>query len=85
MAVDDAGDDIDEIGLRLDADELIGLDQGGDHRPVLGATVRSGEQGILAHERQRPDGTFGHVVVDLDASVVKVVFVPRFCGSRVYV
>ena len=38
----DAGDDIGEIAARLDAGELAGLDQRGDHGPVLGAAVRRG-------------------------------------------
>jgi hypothetical protein len=41
MPLDDAGDDVSEVGLRLDADELTGLDQRGDRRPVLAAAVRA--------------------------------------------
>lgn len=47
MALDDAGDDVGQVGLRLDADELAGLDQRGDHRPVLASAVRTSKRGIL--------------------------------------
>ena len=39
MALDDAGDDVGEVGVRLDADELAGFDQRSDHRPMLAAAV----------------------------------------------
>ena len=55
VAVDDAGDDVGEVGVRLDADELAGLDQRGDDRPVLGAAVGAGEERILAVEGERAD------------------------------
>jgi hypothetical protein len=38
---------------------------------MLGAAVGSGEQGVLACERERPDGALDDVVVDLDAAVVE--------------
>ena len=71
MAVDDPGDDVGEIGLRVDAVELAGLDQRSDDGPVLGAAVGAGEQSVLAIERDRPDGALDDVVVDLDAAVVE--------------
>ena len=54
MAFDDAGDGVGEIGVRLDAAELAGLDQGRDGRPVLGAAVGAGEQSVLAVQGNRP-------------------------------
>ena len=71
VAVDDAGDDVGEIAVRLDADQLAGLDERGDHGPMLGTAVGAGEQGILAVEGQRTDGALDDVVVDLDAAVVE--------------
>jgi hypothetical protein len=35
VSVDELGDDLCEVGLRLDADELAGLDQRGDDRLTL--------------------------------------------------
>ena len=43
MAVDDAGNHVGEVTVRLDAEELAGFDQRGDHRPMLGTAVRAGE------------------------------------------
>src|SRR5260370_31318464 len=53
MAVDDAADDVGEVGLWFDADELAGLDQGSDGRPVLGPAVGAGEECILPIEGNR--------------------------------
>ena len=66
MAGDDAVDDVGEVGLRIDAVELAGLDQRRDRCPVLAAAVGTGEERILAGERQRADGPFDDVGVDLD-------------------
>src|SRR3954452_4616126 len=46
MAVDNAVDHVGQIGLRLDADQLAGLNQGRNHRPVRRPTVRAGKQRI---------------------------------------
>jgi hypothetical protein len=53
MAVDDPGDDVGEVGLRIDATELAGLDQRGDDRPVLATAVGAGEECILPVQRNR--------------------------------
>lgn len=72
MAVDDAGDDIGEIGLRVvDGVELAGFDERGDDGPMLAAAIGAGEERILAIECDRPDGSLDDVVVDLDATVVE--------------
>ena len=71
MAVDDLGDDVGEIGLRIDAAEFAGLDQRGDDGPVLAAAVGAGEQRVLAVERDRSDAALDDVGVDLDAAVVE--------------
>lgn len=70
MSLDDAGDDVGEVSERLDAVELAGLDERGDDGPMPGAAVGAGEQGVLARERERPDGALDDVVVDLDPAVV---------------
>ncbi len=48
MAVDDLGEDVGEVGVRVDAAELAGLDQRRDDRPVLAAAVGASEQRIIA-------------------------------------
>lgn len=55
--------------MRIDAGELAVLDERGDHRPVVAALVRACEQGILPVERERPDGAFDCVVVEIDAAI----------------
>ena len=64
-------DDVGKIAVGLDGDQLAGLDEGGDHGPMLGADVGAGEQSILAGQGERPDGAFDDVVVDLDAAIVE--------------
>ena len=41
--------------LELDTDQLAGLDERGEYGPVLGAAIGSGEESILAGERQHRD------------------------------
>ena len=69
MAIDDAGDDGAEIGVRIDAVQLAGLDERGDDGPVPSAAVGTGEERIFARQRQWTDRAFNGVVVDLDRSV----------------
>ena len=71
VAVDDAGDDVGEVGVRIDADKLAGFDQRSDHGPVLGTAVGTGEESVLAIEGQGPDRALDGVVVDLDPAVVE--------------
>ena len=54
MSADDPGDDVGEIGVRLDAVELGGFDERGDDGPMLRAAVGAGEERILAGQGQRP-------------------------------
>src|SRR5215210_3379669 len=56
--------------VRVDAVQLAALDEGGDHRPVVAAFVRAGEQGILPVQSDRPDGSLDGVAVEIDAAVV---------------
>src|SRR5690606_26587680 len=52
-------------------------------RPVLGAGVRASEEGVLAIERDRPDGAFDGVEVDLDAAVIEEAGETLPAGERV--
>ena len=53
MVVHHSGEDVGEVGLRLDAVQLAGLHQAGQHRPVLAAGVGAGEQSVLAVQGNR--------------------------------
>src|ERR1700730_14329979 len=70
MTVDDAREDVGQIRERVDVVQLAGLDQGRDDGPMLGASVGTGEQGVLPVERDRADGALDGVVVELDAAVI---------------
>jgi transposase-like protein len=48
--IDELGQHVGEIGLRIDATEFAGLDERGNAGPVLGAMIMAGEQCILAIE-----------------------------------
>lgn len=83
MALDDAGDDVREVGLGIDAVELAGLDERGDDGPVLGTAIGAGEQGVLPGQGQRADGSLDDVVVELDAPVIEEEAEPRPARERV--
>ena len=40
MAVDDPGDDVGEVGLRIDGVEFAGFDERSDDGPMLGSFIR---------------------------------------------
>jgi hypothetical protein len=71
VAVDDAGDDVGQVGVRLDANQLTGLDERGDGGPMFGTAVGAGEQSILSRQRKGTDAAFDDVVVDLDVAVLE--------------
>ena len=54
MAIDETGEHVGEIGVRIDAVQLAALDQRGEDGPVLGALVRAGEQAIFLAESRHP-------------------------------
>jgi hypothetical protein len=69
--VDEPGERVGHPGERVDGVELAGLHKRGDRRPVLGAKVVAGEEGVLAIERQAADRALDRVGIDLDATVVE--------------
>jgi hypothetical protein len=81
--IGDAGEDVAEIALRVEAVELGGLDEGEDAGGAVAALVRSGEEPVLAAEGDRADGALGGVVVDFDATVVEVSGERRPAGEGV--
>lgn len=50
MTGDEALEGRGQVGVRVDAVQFTGLDQGGDHRPMLGTAVGAREERILAIE-----------------------------------
>jgi hypothetical protein len=71
IGVYDLGEDVGEVGVRVNAVELARLDQRGDDSPVFAAAVGAGEERVLAAERNRADRSFDRVGVDLDPAVVE--------------
>ena len=56
MAVDDLGEDIGQIGLRIDGKHFAGCDQRGQNCPMFATAIGAGEEMILAPERNGTDG-----------------------------
>ena len=75
--IGDAGDDIAEIGFRIEAVELGRFDEGVHRRGAFAAAVGTGEQPVFASQSQRPDGALGGVVADVEPAV------GRITGQRV--
>lgn len=65
-------DDIGDVGLRFDAVELGGLDDGIDGGSPFAASLRSGKDPVLAADRHGADRALGDVVVDLGNALVDV-------------
>jgi hypothetical protein len=70
-AIDEAGQRLGEVPLRIDAVELAGLHQRGHGRPTCPAFVAGGEQRILPAEADRPDRAFHGVGVELDPAIIE--------------
>src|SRR5882762_9645914 len=83
VAVDDAGDDVGQVGVRLEANQLAGLDERSDHGPMFGTAVGAGEQGILSGQCKGTDAALDDVIVDLDAAVVEEQAQPLPARERV--
>ena len=69
MAVDDGGKCGGQVVERIDSVELAGFCERGDGRPVLGPSIVSGKECVLAIESNRPDSPLDTVVVDLYPAV----------------
>ena len=63
--------DVGQIALGLDPVEFAGLDQGRDDRPVLCASIVTGEERIFSVKRNWTDRTLDCVGIHLDATVVE--------------
>src|SRR3712207_7297658 len=69
-AVDEAGEQLGEVALRVDAVELAGFHQRGHGRPARPALVAGREEFVFSAQHQRPDGALDGVGVEFDAAVV---------------
>src|SRR5690606_3570847 len=71
MAIGEPGKRFGQPAVRVDSIEFAALDKRGDHRPVVAAFVRTGEQSILPVEREGTDRTLDNVAVDVDAAIAQ--------------
>lgn len=71
MAVDEAGENVGEVGGGVDPVQLAALDQGREHRPILGTFMAAGEETVLSVQRDGTDDALDRVGVELDAAVVE--------------
>lgn len=69
MAIDDGGEGAGQPGVRIDGIEFTGLDQTGQHYPVLRTCIVASKEGILSVQHDGADGAFDGVAIDLDAAV----------------
>src|SRR3954462_245033 len=81
--VDEARQQFGEVGLRVDAVDLAGLDQRGEIGPILPAFVTAGEQAILPGESNGSHAPLDTVGVELDASVVQEPLEPVPVAQRI--
>jgi len=71
MPVDDPGDHVGEIDVRIDAVEFACFDQRSDDCPMPTATIRAREQSILPVQSDGADRALYYIGINFDASVVK--------------
>ena len=67
--IDQFGQNVLDVGLRINAVELARLDERGDASPIGCALVAAGEQRVLASKRDRTDRALDRIGVHLDAAV----------------
>ncbi len=83
VAVSEAVKDICQPGPRFDVIEFRGGDQGGDCRPSVGATVGAGEEVVLATERDRTDGAFNGVGIEVNPTILEEPAERQPSGERI--
>ena len=67
--IDQFGEHVGEIGLRIDAVQFAGLDERRDASPVLRSLVMTCEECIFAIEHNGPDAPLDNIGVELDTAV----------------
>jgi hypothetical protein len=83
MALGHALQDVPEIGEGLHVIELCRGDEGANGGPSLSATIRAGEQMVLAPKRDGSDCALDRIVVELDTAVVQEMTKGRPAGKGV--
>ena len=81
--IDELGQHVAQVGFGIDAVQLAGLDQRGEHRPVFRPFVAAGKQSILSVQSNRSHAALGGIGVDLDAAVVKEAHQPIPMGKAI--
>ena len=71
VPVDHAPEHVDEIGVRLDAVELGGLNQRADDRPTFAAAVAARKEMILPSESYGTNRALDRIGVEFDAAVMQ--------------
>ena len=71
MACHDAADDVGQVGLRVEAVELAVSISEATIAQCSAPAVGAGEEAVLAGERQRSDGAFNGLGLELDTAVVQ--------------
>src|SRR4051794_17380608 len=69
--VDELGQHVGQVSMRIDAMQFAGLDQRGEHGPVFCPFVAASEQSIFSVESERAHALLDGIGVDLDAAVVE--------------
>ena len=69
--IDEADENVGEIGLGLYAVQFASLDQRSEDGPIFGAVIVTREESILARKSLRAHGTLDDIGVELDAAVIK--------------
>jgi hypothetical protein len=69
--IDETGENVGKVPVRIDAAELAGLDQRSDDGPAFRAVVVAGEERVLSRESLRAHRAFDDVGVEIDAAVIE--------------
>ena len=69
--IDELGEHVSEVGLRLDAMQFAGFDERSNAGPVLRTLIVACEERVFTIEHDGTDASFDDVGIELDAAVVK--------------
>src|SRR3954463_2872805 len=74
--IDELGQHVSQVGMRIDAMQFAGLDQRGEHGPVFCPFVRTSEECVFSVESNWAPAALDSIGVDLDAAIVEEVQQP---------